>query len=128
MGSAGATLADGATVLFDAVVNDAAPAITYSAVTGAFTITVPGNYYVHWWVDIDGTEGPAFGAFSVLLNGAGGVIGALPLVTGEVVGDAVITVGAVPATISLVNSTGATVAFAAAPPVRANLSIVETVS
>lgn len=113
--------------MFDTVVNDASPAISYSPLTGIFTITVPGNYYVHWWVAIDGVEGPTFGAFSILVNGITTIVGAMPLITGEVVGDAVITVGAVPATLSLINSTGATVAYAAAPPVRANLSIVETV-
>jgi hypothetical protein len=47
-----------------------------------------------------------------------------PIVTGQLTGTALITVGAVPATIALVNATGETVGLGATP-VQASLVITE---
>ena len=98
--------------------------INYSVVTGQFTITAPGNYYVTWWVATDGA-GPAITIdFGVSLNGGAAVIGSTPALTGQLNGSALIVVGAAPATVELVNVTGETV-FIPDTTVQANMLIVE---
>ncbi|WP_243112654.1 hypothetical protein [Caproiciproducens sp. NJN-50] len=60
--------------------------------------------------------------FSLRLNGTTDIASTMPSVTGELFGSALITVGATPATFALVNTTGATVLYAAVP-VQANIVI-----
>ena len=120
------TLADGATVLFDTLLNTSSPSIAYTAGTGTFTISAPGTYLVTWWVSVDGTAGPATVAFALRLNGVTDIPSTLPAVTGQVNGSALITVGAVPATAVLVNTTGAAVLYGAVP-VQANIVFTQIV-
>jgi hypothetical protein len=124
LASGGALVADGAQIIFDTITNDQANDINYNLATGVFTITAPGNYYVSWWVAVDGSDGPIVLTFAVELNGGGGVLGSAPTVTGQINGSALITVVATPATITLVNVTGAAIVLADSP-VQANLVITE---
>ena len=45
------------------------------------------------------------------LNGGGGITGASPITAGEVTGHALVTVGAEPAIVTLVNTSGDTVTY-----------------
>jgi len=120
----GATVAAGAAVVFDDIILDQSPNISYSTGTGIFTITAPGNYFVTWWIATDGSDGPTNVSFAVELNGAGGIIGSSPVVTGQVSGYALITVTTTPSTVTLINVTGAAVLYAATT-VQANMTILE---
>jgi hypothetical protein len=122
--SGGALIADSSQIIFDTITNDQANDISYNLATGVFTITAPGNYYVSWWVSVDGSDGPIILTFAVKLNGGGGVLGSAPTITGQINGSALVTVAATPATITLVNVTGAAVVLADTP-VQANLVITE---
>ncbi len=124
LGDGGALVADGATIVFDTITNDQANDISYNLATGEFTITAPGNYYVTWWVAVDGADGPTTLAFAVEVNGGGGIIGTAPTVTGQINGSALITIVATPAVVTLVNATGATIVLADAT-VQANMIITE---
>jgi hypothetical protein len=62
--------------------------------------------------------------FTVQVNGGGGASASSPIVTGQINGTAFVSVGAIPATIQLVNTTGQTV-FYATTPVVANIVIIE---
>lgn len=48
---------DGANVIFDTIISDQSNNIAYNAATGEFTIIGAGNYYIDWWVTIDGSAG-----------------------------------------------------------------------
>jgi hypothetical protein len=124
VGGGGTTIADGANVLFDTVPNDQSLNINYDAATGVFTITAVGNYLVSWWFAADGAAAATSVSFDLQLNGGTGSIGSSPIVSGVVSGNALITVGAVPATLALVNVTGDTV-FVASTLVQASLVITE---
>jgi hypothetical protein len=115
---------DGFQITFDTITNDQANDISYSLATGAFTITAPGNYYVSWWVAVDGSDGPIVLSFAVTLNGGSGVLGSAPTITGQIIGSALITVAAAPASLTLNNVTGAAIVLADTP-VQANLVIIE---
>lgn len=117
-------IADGDPIVFDTITNDQANDISYNLATGDFTITAPGNYYVTWWVAVDGSDGPINLAFAVEVNGIGGVIGTAPTITGQINGSALITVVVTPATINLVNVTGASIVLAGTS-VQANMIITE---
>jgi hypothetical protein len=64
-----AFIIDGDPVLFDTVLINQTPDISYDAETGVFTITEPGNYFVSWWVTTGGSAGPVNMIFGVTLNG-----------------------------------------------------------
>ncbi len=63
-------------------------------------------------------------AFAIEIDGAGAIIGNAPTVTGQINGSAFITVTTVPAVITLVNATGATVSLASTD-VQANMVIMQ---
>jgi hypothetical protein len=65
-------------------------------------------------------------SFGIELNGGAGILGSSPIVTGQVNGSALVTVGAAPAVLALVNETGETVGFGTTP-VQANILITEVV-
>lgn len=119
-------LADGATVVFDTVDINQISGISYNMATGEFTITPAGNYYVSWWVTTDGSEGPVNMVFSVNADGAPVTEGNSPIVTGQVNGDALITVADTPVVITLTNTAGAAILYANTN-VQANISILKLV-
>jgi len=123
-GSGATIIADGATVLFDTVLLEQSPNISYNAGTGEFTLSAAGNYYVSWWVATDGSAGPVNMVFAVEVGGTPVAAGNAPIVTGQVSGDALITVETAPAVVTLVNATGADVGYASTG-VQANITILE---
>ncbi len=120
----GSTIADGSVVVFDNVVVDMAPSVTYSDVTGEFTILAAGNYFVAWWVAIAGAAAATNVSFAIQLNGAGNVFATTPNLIGNLDGTAFVSVGSVPSTIRLVNLTGDTV-FLPEQDVVANIVILK---
>lgn len=119
---------DGANVLFDVSLNSISPNIAYAALTGVFTITDPGTYYINWWVNTDGAEAATNVEFTIETS-AGGAISAvspMPVVTTQLSGNALITVVVAPVTFALVNNSGATVTFGTAA-VQADLTVVQVV-
>ncbi|WP_235839193.1 hypothetical protein [Clostridium sp. Marseille-P2415] len=117
-------MANGSPVLFNTVLTDQSANISYNTATGIATITAPGVYYVSWWISTDGAGPSTFVEFTAQVNGSGGVSASSPIVTGQLNGIALVTVGAVPATVAIVNTTGQTVFFGSTP-VIANMVIVE---
>ncbi|OCN02760.1 hypothetical protein A7X67_14015 [Clostridium sp. W14A] len=126
VGSSGATLASGANVLFDSLLNTSSPSITYAAATGIFTVSAPGTFLVNWWVSVDGTAGPASVAFALRLNGLTDIPSTMPATTGQISGSALVTIGTTPSTLALVNTTGAAVLYGAVTP-QANIVISQVI-
>jgi hypothetical protein len=119
----GGLFLNGANIVFNTVVNDASGNIAYNAGTGVFTITDPGNYLANWWVASDGA-GPAVGvSYTLEVNGAPYTTVSSPIVSGQTSGTALITVGAAPVTVSLINSTGEDIFIPATIPVQAGITI-----
>jgi len=115
------TVPAGTNVLFDTV-NNLGNGVSYDPVTGLFTITRLGNYNVAWWVATDGA-GPATSvSFADAVNGVPYSTASSPAVTGQISGDAFVSVTMVPATVSLVNVTGEDV-FIPSTPVQAGIVI-----
>lgn len=122
-GDPGGIIADTANVIFDTVLTDQSESISYNAATGEFTISENGNYYINWWVTTDGSAGPVNMVFAVLADGITIALGNSPIVTGQVDGDAFLTVSDFPVTVTLVNQTGAAIAYGNIP-VQANITII----
>ncbi|MGB8451408.1 MAG: DNRLRE domain-containing protein [Anaerocolumna sp.] len=122
-GDPGGIIVNNANVMFDTVIIDQAANISYNAATGEFTISGDGNYYVNWWVATDGSAGPVNMVFALLSDGAPIATGNSPIVTGQVDGDAFLSVSGSPVTVTLVNQTGAAVLYGDIP-VQANISII----
>jgi len=120
----GSRIADNATILFDTILNDQSLDINYNPLTGEFTVTGTGNYYVAWWVNTAASSLNPNAIFSIAVNGSPFSQGASPIITGQVSGSALVTIGATPATISLVNVSGQTISLASTP-LQANIVILE---
>lgn len=121
-------MANGANVIFNTNLNSISPNVAYSAMTGVFTITETGTYYVNWWVNTNGAGASPNVAFAIETS-AGGFFSAtspVPIVTGQISGNALITVTSAPVTFALVNISGATVTFGTST-VQADLTLVQIV-
>lgn len=124
VGGASQTVAPGQNLVFDAAVNDQSPDIGYNALTGEFTISRAGNYLVNWWVATNGTSADTNLWFSIMVGGAGYALGAAPLVTGQVGGSALVSVGHTPTVLTLANTTPNTLRLAQTP-VQADIVILQ---
>ena len=124
LGDGDALIADNTTVIFDTVLNDQSLDISYDSSTGEFTISKAGNYFVSWWVSTGASSLTSTVVFSVAVDGSSFSRGVSPIVTGQVSGSAFVTIGATPATISLINVSGDIVRLADTP-VQANIVIYE---
>lgn len=124
IGSRAIILADTNKVMFDTISNDQSLSINYNSATGEFLIRRPGNYNVSWWVITDGAAVTTSVSFSLMLNGSEISKVTSPNVTGQVVGNSLISIGAVPAVLSLVNSSISDIRFADTD-VQANILITE---
>lgn len=122
IGSSGGIVGLGSPVLFDTIISDSSN-IIYNPLTGEFTITTSGNYFISWWVATDDAPG-TFIQFSVQLNGANNISASTPLLTGQLNGTALYTIVA-PATIRLINTSNGTVGYAFTP-IQANIVILQT--
>ena len=121
VGAGGEIIPDGTNVLFDNVLNVQSP-ISYDPATGEFTVTEAGNYNVAWWTAPDGA-GPATSiSFTVAVNGVPYSTASSPIVSVQMSANAFVTIDTVPATISLVNTTGEDV-FVPDIPVQAGITI-----
>lgn len=127
-GADGTTIANGAPVLFNAIVNNPSPDIEYTAATGEFIIRKPGNYIVSWWVNTDGAGTAGFAIFSVVVAN-GQFISAsspFPQTTLQLNGIALLTINTtmIPAHVRLLNTSGDIVTYGVSA-IQANMAIVE---
>ena len=126
VGLPSATIPDGGLVIFDTVLNDQSANISYNSDIGEFTLSSIGNYLVMWWVNVGAVDGLSTDVgFSLEINGGSDIRGAMPLVSGQVNGSAFITIGSLPAVLTLVNSTGDPILYST-NTVQANIIIIDT--
>lgn len=124
--AAAISVADGAPVIFDTTITNSSPFITYNSITGTITITASGIYYINWWISTDGAEASTFVAFSINTSAGDSIEAASPIITGQLIGNALLSITASainPVTLQLVNTTGQTASFGTTP-VRADLTII----
>ena len=123
-GSPGGTVANGANVLFDTLLSNQTLDITYTPATGEFTFSTTGIYSVSWWIAEDTAATATSVSFNVTTDAVAGPSAFSPLTTGQISGFAIVTIGTVPATMSLVNQSGDTVTFSTTG-VQGGIDIVE---
>jgi len=92
--------------IFDDIILELDPNITYNSASGEFTIHKPGNYAIHWWLNVDGAEGLSGTAqASILVDGELHSSSLSPVTTGQFSGHSLITVTTTPKVITLANTT-----------------------
>ena len=101
------SVANASNVIFDTVMYSYGN-ISYNSVTGVITFNTTGTYYCDWWVSFDnaGVFADEVLATAFALSSSQGdfIVGANPLVAGQVIGNGIIEVVSAPVTLSLVNS------------------------
>ncbi|MPQ63595.1 collagen-like protein, partial [Clostridium estertheticum] len=118
------SVAPGATVIFDTTINDLSAFLSYNNITGEITITQTGVFYINWWVSTDGIGGgtDTVITFAITTSAGDNINTSSPILTGQVSGNALISVAASPVTLQLVNATDGTIGFGATP-IKADLTI-----
>lgn len=117
---------DGANVLFNMVISQPSPDISYDSMTGEFLLPAGKNYYISWWVVTNGTETVSSVEFTVVVDEIFIAVGASPLVTGQLSGSALITGKAGISVLSLRNTSNDRIRYAKTS-VQAGLVIVEMI-
>lgn len=116
--ASGGTVANDFPIPFNNLISN--NALGASFVTGAITLSRPGTYLVNWWVAMgeggdvatQGAGGPSQIGFSTTLNGAVVSTSYAPCGTGQISGNALVTVQSTPATLQIVNGSGENVVLA----------------
>lgn len=121
--SAAGLIRDREPVRFNQVIHTSGSEIAYTVRSGEFLLSAEKEYFVTWWVSVDGTDGPSNLSFALALDGVPFVSGLSPQVTGQLSGVGLIPVRGTAGRLSLVNHTGGTVRYAS-EPVQANIAIV----
>lgn len=121
------TVDSGDPVIFDTIINDLSAFISYDNITGEITITQDGVFYINWWVSTDGIGGGADTVitFAIITSAGDNIQASTPLLTGQVSGNAIISVIAspgLPVTLQLVNVTDGTIGYGPTP-IKADLTI-----
>ena len=118
------TIDDNGTVIFDTVVNNQSTSVSYNSTTGEFTINQVGNYYVSWWVAVNGAASATTISFGVSLDSSAPIIASSAIVSDQLSGIALVSVTTAPSTLILVNLSGDT-AFIGNTTVQGSLIILE---
>jgi len=112
-------------IVFDLVVNEDTPNITYNNTNGQITFNKNANYYVSWWAAIDGVGGISNPAIS-FTNGTTTIDSFTPIVTGQMSGSAFISVINSPEIWTLINSTPDQISLANVD-ILVNITIIEII-
>lgn len=99
--------------------------ISYNDVTGVITFNEAGRYLINWWVSTQSSGSPSGVTFALSSSQEDFLEGSSPLKTGEVVGVGVINVSVAPVTVSLVNASPGSHAYALQTPLKATLTAVQ---
>lgn len=121
-----ATIPNGDPVIFDTVITDNSPNISYDTVTGEITVTESGTYYIDWWLSADGAGLATTIDLSIVTSTGETITASSPSVTEQITGNALLDITAsvnAPVTIQLINTTGDDI-FVGVTTVRADLTIV----
>lgn len=113
-------------VLFNLVTSRTNSDITYSSATGEFTLRANKNYYVSWWIAVNGTETAPIIEIAAVVDGICVAIATSPEVTCQLSGTALISAKRVSQTLAIMNVTGDPIRYAATS-IQANIVIVELV-
>lgn len=125
--NAGFSIKDNNTnVLFNNVLSNLSPNITYSISSGIFTLTANKTYYASWWISVDGTASTSTVEFAAVLNNNVIAVSSAPLVTCQLSSSTLFSVNSAPETFSITNISGDQVQFANGT-VQANIVIIELI-
>ena len=120
------TIANGGLILFNNIRNQKG-SISYVLGSGQFVISQTGYYLVNFWVGTNGTESSSTITLDLRLNGVAVSQACTPIVTGQVMGTALVAVTTVSSTLTVVNNTG-TVVSLAPTQVQAEITITRVAS
>lgn len=117
-------LEDNHNVLFNLVTDQPGSDITYNNATGEFILHANKNYYVSWWVAVNGTKSAPIIEIATAINNSPVAIASSPQVTCQLSGATLIPAGVVPQALSIMNVSKDSVRYAVTS-IQASIVITE---
>ena len=114
VGSSAEIVESASPVAFDALNFNNTLGISYLPGSGKITVGRTGTYLVNWWVAIENAQSAETVAFALSLNGSDVATSYSDTGGGQIYGTAIVSVGSIPATLTLVNRSGDAVTLATA--------------
>ena len=117
-------LEDNHNILFNLVTDQPGSDITYNNATGEFRLHANKNYYVSWWIAVNGTKLAPIIEIAAAINNRPVAIASSPQVTCQLSGATLIPAGTAPQTLSIMNVSRDFVRYAVTS-IQANIVITE---
>ena len=117
------TITTGDPIIFNTLIENTSPNISYNNSNGRFTLSATGVYYVSWNVQTSGAGPSTFVALGIEIIGKTTIQNSVNLPLTQISGNAIINVTTTPTRIRLINTTGQDL-FIDTVPVQANISII----
>lgn len=119
-------LPTGDPVIFNTLIENTSPDITYNSLNGQFSLNAPGLYYVSWSVSASGAGPSTFISLGIEIIGGATIENSTNLPISILTGTALVNVTTT-AVIQLINTTGEDL-FVENPPIQANITILHLTS
>lgn len=113
-GSSAGTVADDASVPFDTIESNDLLGVSCATGSGNVILNHTGTYLVNWWVAVENAQTAETLSFALELNGTPVQTSYSDIGGGQIFGTAVVQVGAIGSTLTLVNASGCAVTYVTA--------------
>lgn len=117
------TIGDEEPILFNTIVNNLSPDITYNPITGQISFNSNGVYYINWWVAVDGSTVANYVSLAIITSAGDTIEASTPILSDQMSGNALLNITTAPVTARLINITGNDI-FIGNVPVQADLTII----
>lgn len=118
------TIADGEPLLFNNVLLNTSPNISYDPINGEITISANGLYYINWWLAIDGSTINPYISYTLEASDGTNIESCSVILSDNMNGNGLFNITTAPVTISLINTTGNDT-FIGNVPVQSSLIIIQ---
>ena len=111
-------------IVFDKIIVDSDPNISYDTASGKFTFLSPGNYIVNWWLNVNCSEMQDGSAMvSLEVNNIVHSSSVTPITVGQFLGQSLVIIDTAPSIAALVNTTQGAFDLSGIPPIQGGILI-----
>lgn len=113
-------------IIFNNIISNLSPSLSYDATNGTITINENGVYYISWWVAVDGSTIANFISLAISTSTGELIEASTSILSDQISGNALLNVTSAPITFQLINVTGNDI-FIDDSPIQADLTIIHLI-